>query len=568
MSFAPSAFASSRLSSPPLTVQALRPSTFAPEKFPETPKYLPEEASSSLPVAPSKLSTSASTESSSRLAAGSSSPSVSSSSESSAHQTKSVLPPTASGPSRTICPPALVSISSYAAPITSPEKHIVRGSKVPCFPDAPGGPREKPAPPRLIPTTSSVSTKFTSLRVAPAPMSKSGSSTSTLPGSCLSTSASPASLTPSAGSKVSEPAPSSWCQTYTPPGFGAGLSAASAPPGLVASPRSATQDSPTVRPLFTLPPRTTQASRTVPVSNPPALVSVPPVIVKSSRALHSSDFKQHLLNAVTPPVQKQSPPKLEHHGLCTDRKTVEHKINEKAEEHVPQLDSGVIRTSQVEPTEAKTSETGSYKLLPDLPGKSSQTTDHLGTNLENTPSVSEKHPVKIGVVSDSSGESASPVKSSRLPRVSDEQCFDNSHAAFYYKDSSTCDTPSRLNTSSVLEKTSLLSGDSLFLGDSTQFDTSQFDSTSCNSTRESSFSVDESRDDTLDSTREGEPCESERTGSSQLTGGSMLESSLNISHTEEPPIHSSGVSHSFVSPQPVHQGAVFKFFFITHLVVF
>lgn len=241
-------------------------------------------------------------------------------------------------------------------------------------------------------------------------------------------------------------------------------------------------------------------------------------------------------------------------------------MNEKPEEHVPQLDSGVTRTSQVEPTDTKRSETCSYKPLPELPGKLSQTTDNPDTNLKNMPTVPEKHRVKISVVSeadeDSTGESASPEKSSQpkstaLPCVSDEQSLDNSsHAAFYYKDSSACDTPSRLNTSSVLEKTSLLSGDSLFLGDSTQFDTSQFDST-----RESSFSVDDSRDDTLDLTREGEPSESEWTGSSsQLTGGSMLESSVNISQTEEPPVHSSGVSHSFVSPQPVHQGAVFKSF--------
>ncbi|XP_017265046.1 bromodomain adjacent to zinc finger domain protein 2A isoform X2 [Kryptolebias marmoratus] len=550
---------SSRLSSPPLTVQALRPPTScAPEIYPEKSKRLPEEAPSSLPVAPSKLSTSlASTESRSRLAAGSSGPSASPSSETLVHQTKSALPPKASGPSITICPPALVSISSYSAPVTSPEKHAVHGSKVPCSTDASVGPHEKPAPPRLIPAALSASANSTPPRVGPHQMSKCGSSTSALPGSCLSASASPAAQTPSVGSKLSEPAPASWCQTYTPLGFSAGLSAApaaSAPPGLVTSPLRATQDSPTVRPLLTLPPVTTQASRTAPVSNPPALVSVPPVIISSSRA----DSRQHPLNTTTLPVQMQSPPKLEPHRLDA----VENRRNGKPEDLFPQVDSGIIRTSELELTETKTTEISSHRPLPNLPGRSSQTTGIPDANLKNTQTGSEEPHVKIGVASEADGdptaESALLVKSpqpktTRFPHMSAEQSFDNSSCtASYYEDSSTCDTPSRLDASSVLEKTSLTGGESSFLGDSSQLDTSQFDSVSCDSTRESSFSV----DDTLDSTREGEPSESEQMGNgSHLTEDSTLESSLNTtSQTEEPPVHSGVVSHSFTSSQPVPQG--------------
>ncbi|XP_013862726.1 bromodomain adjacent to zinc finger domain protein 2A [Austrofundulus limnaeus] len=543
-SFAPSAVASSRRSSPPRAVQALRPpASLAPELSLETPERLPEEASSSPPVAPPKLTASlASTERRSRLAASSSGPSVSSSLEALVRQIKSALPPAASGPSTTLSPPALVSISSYAAPITSPEKHMLHGPKVPFFIDSSGGSHEKPAPPRLIPATSSVSATLTSPRVAPHQMFKSGSSM--LPGSCLSTFAS---QTPSVRSNVSEPAPASWCQISTPPRFSAGLSAAPAPPpGLVTSPPRATPDSPTVRPLSTLPPLTTQASRTVPASNPPALVSVPPDVVRSFRAVQSSDATQRTL-ITAPPAQMWSPPKLERHGLDEDRKTAEDKREAKPEDHVPPLDSGIMRPLQVEETEVKKADVCSYKALPDRPGESSQTPDK--PDLKNTQTVSEKPD------EDSAAGSASLVKlpqpkNTKPPHLSNEQRFDDSpHAAFYYQDSSTCDTPSQLNTSSVLEKTCPSGGDGSFLGDSTQLDTSQFDSTY------SSFSVGDSRDATLDSTREGEALESERTGnSSHLTGSSMLESSLNISQSEDPPVHSGGVSHPFVSPQPAPQG--------------
>lgn len=258
----------------------------------------------------------------------------------------------------------------------------------------------------------------------------------------------------------------------------------------------------------------------------------------------------------------RSPPKLEHHGLDEDRKTTESKGNAKPEAHFPPLDSGIIRTLQVEAAEVKKAEVCSYKPLPDLPGESSQTPDNPDVNLKNTQTVSEKH--HISVVSepdeDTAAGSASLVKPSqpkntRLPHPSTEQRFDNSpHATFYYKDSSTCDTPSKHNTSSALEKTGLSVGDGSFLGNSTQLDTSQFDSTSWDSTMESSFSVGDSRDATLDSTREGETFESERTGnSSHLTGSSMLESSLNISQSEDPPVPSGGGS-----PQPAPQGTFMK----------
>lgn len=552
-----------RLSSPPLMMQGLRP-----EITPAGSKHLSVgSSSSSLPASPPKLSALlTSTDSVSRpVAPLDSSPS----SEPVTHQTKS------SGPPTTLSPPALVSISSYSrsAPISSLQQ-MVQSSKPPLMTS--GAQHEKPGPPKLMPVTSSVGT--------PPLMSVSGPPTSTLPGSCLSTSASPMSVsnTPPAGSKSSDPAATTQHQTYTPPAADSGLSTASAaslPARAMNLPSLVAHESPTVRPLSTLPLLTTQASRTAPVSTPPALVSVPPAM--SSGSVRSSDSEQHPSNTTPPYVRKQSP-KPEHHGHHSEeREPLGNKRNGKPEEHVPHLDSSTKRTQKVDATETDKSEISSPKILTDLPEKPLQTTVAPDPKPKKNQTDSEKHHMRSGVTSESEASVAeqtplrksSHLRSTRTEQLTDEESFDNSSQ---FDDNSTSGTPSRIDVSSVLEKSSLVDDDSSCVDDSTHFDdsfhvrkdTSRFDSTSYaeeetstafDTTRDSSSSVEDSRGDTLDSTREGETSEAEETKEScQITGESMLESSLNnTSQMEEPSVDSNDVSnsHSFAPSQQSRQGS-------------
>lgn len=557
-----------RLSSPPQMMQGLRP-----EISPAASKHLSVGPSStSLPASPPKLSTPFGSDGASRAAAISavSSPSPS---ESAAHQTKSSLPPPASGP------PALVSMSSYSvsAPISSLQQ-MVQGSKPPLV--TPGAPHEKPGPPKLLSALSPVGAKPSSAVVAPPLMSASGPSTSTPPGS-LSTSAAPMSVStaPSVGSKLCDPAPSSQRQTCTPPAADSGLataSAASLPPREVNLPSLAAHESPTHRPLSTLPLLTTQASRTAPVSAPPALVSVPPAMGTSSGVAQSSESERHPPNATPPPPHalKQLSPEPERHGHSEDWKVSANKRNGKAEEHFPQHESAARRTSQkVEATETDQSETRPPRSLTDLPGKPFQTAVSPNQKPKNKQADSEKHLMQSGGVSeseDSMAEQTAPRKSSHLhsTRV-DERSFDDSSQ---FDGSSAFDTPSRINVSSVLEKSSLVDDgdeaddDSSRVDDSTRFDssytrrmdTSQFDSPSrteeetsaaLDTTRDSSSSADHSRGDALDSTRASEAEETK--DSCQVAGDSTLESSLDDTSQmeEEPSVNSSDVSNSRPEPE-------------------
>lgn len=577
VSFAPSPIPAPRLSSPPLMVQGIRPPPSAVSDLsPAGSKHLSVGSSSpsSLPVSPSKLSTPLpSTDSLSRSAAVSSGSPVSSSLESVFHQ----KPPTASGLPVQQSSPAIVSVSSYSTPNSLLERQMVQESKppsmLPRFSDTPGGQHEKPGPPKLI--SDSVGANSSSCGLAPSQMSLFGPSTLTPPGPCSVTSVSPSSVakTPSLGSKPGEPASTPQGQKYTPQAVDAGLSiasAASSPPGGMNLPSLTDRVSPTVRPLSTLPLLTTQASRTAPLPNPPALVSVPPVMGTSSGLVQSSDFERHPPNATPPCVLKQSPYKSEHHGRCEDRKALADKINEKAEKHLPQVDSGLVRMSQVEATEGQKSESHPPKSLSELPGKPLQTTVDPDQKPKSGQTDSENHHMPTSVVwgaEDCTVEQTPLRKSPQLNRTS----FANaSHPASQYDGNSTCDTPSRISVCSTLENTSFLGGDSSCIDDSTHFDnsfhlkqgTSQFDNTShaeeepsstFDTSADSSFSLEDSRNNTLDSTREGETSEAEETRNScEITGESVLESSLdNTSQTEEPPVDSSGVSnlHSFVSPQ-------------------
>ncbi|XP_041801441.1 bromodomain adjacent to zinc finger domain protein 2A isoform X2 [Chelmon rostratus] len=559
VSSAPSPAAPPTLSSPPLMMQGLRP-----EISPAGTKHLSVgSSSSSLPASPPKLSTPlSSTDSVSRPSAVSSVPPVSSpSSESVAHQTKSSLPPTASAP------PALVSTSSYSVstPISSLQR-MVQGSEPPLMTS--GTQHEKPGPPKLMSVTSSVR--------APPLMSVSGPSTSTPPGSCLSASESPMSVskTPSFGSNRCDPVPTTQRQTYTPPAADSGLttaSAASLPPGAVNLPSLAGHESPTVRPLSTLPLLTTQASRTAPVSTPPALVSVPPAIGTSFGVVQSSDSEQHPSNTTPPHALKQSSPKPEHHGHSEDRKALADKRNGKPEEHLSQLDLGTRRPSQkMDATETNKSEIGSPKSLTDLPGKPLQTTVVPDQMPKNKQTDSEKHHMQSSVICESEDSmveqsplrKSSPLHSTRAEHLTDES-FDNSSQ---FDGNSTFGTSSRIDVSSILAKSSLVGDESSCVDDSTHFDNSfhlrkdtshaeEQTSTSFYTTRDGSSFLEDSRDDMLGSTKEGETSEAEETKDGQITGESVLESSLNnTSQLEEPSVDSSDVSNSrsFV---PGHQGS-------------
>lgn len=568
VSSTPSPAAPPGLSPPPLMKQGLRPPTVATETSPAGAKHLSAgSSSSSLPASPQKLSTPLpSTDGASRPAAVSSvsTPSL----DSVAHKTKSSLPPTASGPRTAVT----------TTPITSLQQMVQRSTPplmTSCFPDASGAQHEKSGPPKLMSATSSMGAKSSSAGVAPPLMPASGSSTSTPPGSCLSISASAMSVSKTP-SKPGDLAPKPQRQTYTPPAADSGLStasAASSPPGAVNLPSLAAHESLTVRPLSTLPLQTTQASRTAPVSAPPALVSVPSAMGTSSGVVQSSESEQHPPNT-TPHALKHSSPKPEHRGHGEDGNVLANRRNGKPEEHLPRLDSGTIRTSQkVEATETNKSEICSPKSLTDLPEKPTVAPDQ---QLKNTQSVSEKQHMQSSIGEAEGSRKSLHPHSTRVEHLTDEDSFDNSsRTASHFDGNSTFDTPSRIDASSVFEKTSLLDSDSSRVDDSTDFDssfhlrkdTSQFDSTShaeeepstlFDTTTDSRYPVEDSRDGTLDSTREGETSEAEETADScQITGESMLESSLNnTSQMEEPSVHSSDGSNSrsFVSSQPGRQG--------------
>lgn len=583
---AASAVASSRRSSPPLMVQGLRPPTSGTaELVPAGSKHLSEGSSSPLLTSPVKVCTTpASTESVFRSAACSTDPPHSSSVESLVHHLKSTLPPKASEPPTTVSPSAVVCVPPYAAPSSSLEMQIVHGSTPPlepCFTDATGVQHEIPSSTKLMSSIPSVSPNSSSSTVAPTLMSTSGPSASTLSSPCLSTSQSS-----SLGKILSESTAASQCKTHTPPAVDTDHLAASstlAPSGVVNLPSLAAQDSPAVQPLFTLPLVTTQASRTAPVSTPPA--SVPPVMGTSSRGVQSSDADQHHLNTTTLPLQLQSSPKSEHRGLSEDRKAMENESNREPKECIPHLDPDAVKTSQVDATETKKSEVCSKKSDIDLPVKALQTTDTPDPNDKNIHTDSEKQHMKSSVISEAGDSMSSPfgkspqLNSTRVQHLTNEESFNNtSHTASYYDGNSTCDTPSGIHVRSVMEKSSLLGGDGSSLDDSSHFDHSfsmredscLFDSTPYteedesaifDSTEESRVSVENSRDDTVDLTNEGETSDAEETRNSQNTGESMFESSLNnTSQNGEPPVDSSDVSnlHSLISSQPVLQGTSTK----------
>ncbi|XP_068609746.1 bromodomain adjacent to zinc finger domain protein 2A [Brachionichthys hirsutus] len=356
-------------------------------------------------------------------------------------------------------------------------------------------------------------------------------------GSCVSQSASTTSVSkgPSGSCEPCDPAPTS--RTYTPPAADSSLSAypvAPLPPGMVSSPSPAAHGSPPVRPLPTLPLLTTRASRTAPVSDPPALVSVPPAMGTSSGVMQRSDSELYPPKNSTPVSSlKPSSPTPGRRAYSENSKALENKMYGKAED----LET---RTSPLgDATEACESEICSPESLSGLPGKPSPTPLPTPVALDqksnNRQADSGKRRTRSSGLreSEESALARSPVgDSSRLHSTRVEESFD---AAPQFDGSSTLDGPSRLDASSIVEKSSLVDYDGSSVGDSTRHesgfhlkrDTSEFNSDSedvsvaFDSARRGRSSVSCSRDDTLDSTEEGGTSEAQETA-----GESMLDSFL------------------------------------------
>lgn len=536
-----------QISTPPLMMLGPKlPTSAAADVSPAGSKHLlAGSSSSSLAASPPKLTATP-------TVADMSTPAPVSS-ESDAYQSKPSLPPAASGPPKPASPPALVPTSSYSmsAPISSLQR-MVQGSKppllTPCFTDKYGGQHEKPGPPKLL-STSLIREKslVPGPPVPPVPP-------------VLSSSASPMFMSKPPPVSSNHPVAPSQHQTDTPLPANSDLPAASAasqPPATVNLP--STQESPKIRPLSTLPLLTTQASRTAPMSGPPALVSVLSATGMPSGAARSTGTELPPPDTTAP--HRLATPKPEYRGHSDDTKAA--RRNGKPEEH--QLDSGKMGlTEKVESAETTKPEILTPKSPPDL-GKPTQTPVLVPVQKPQSEKMEpEQHQVKNLVTYESEEEQTPPRKSEHTPIARAESAEEES-----FEDSSQCDDSRihRLEESSREEDENLCTDDSAHFDSSFQKDTSQLDdtsqgeeepSTAFDTTRDSSSSEGDSRDDTLDSTMEGETSEAKETkDSSEIPEDSMLDSSLNnSSKMEEASVDRDDESNvfPFVSPQPGQQG--------------
>uniref|UniRef100_A0A673C469 Bromodomain adjacent to zinc finger domain, 2A n=1 Tax=Sphaeramia orbicularis TaxID=375764 RepID=A0A673C469_9TELE len=479
VSNAPSPAVPPRLSSPPLMVQGLRP----------------------LPAAVTEISTTGPT------SAGSPSSSVAASSPvkpSFAPQNKAAFPPTACGPPTTVSTSVTTSYS-VSMPMSTPKQMVQESQGPPMtaeFPDTPDIEHNKSIAPALTirsAFTTSVSSNVSSVTDVPSPISS------------------------SSGPSASAPSNST-------------ASIASSASGEMNLASLAARESSTARPLSTLPLLTTQASRTAPVSIPPASMSVLPTKCTTSGVIQNFHSEHPPPNVTPIHGQKQLSPKPEH---SDDRKELAKTEAGKADKTLPHLDSGTVKTPQnIEATETPKSEMLSPKSLTNVPGKPS-------------PSPSAPH-----------HKPDNKQTHEEVEHLTDNESFDSSYqldGSLLYNKSS------RIDNSSFLEKTTGLGGDGSYVDEFTHSDnsshlgedTSQFVSTSnaedepsimFDNTRDSSSSVEDSRDDTLDSTDVGETSDAKE--SFQTMGESMLESSQNnTSKMEEPSISDVSTSQSYGSMQ-------------------
>ncbi|KAM8862204.1 bromodomain adjacent to zinc finger domain protein 2A isoform 2-T8 [Spinachia spinachia] len=535
-----------RLSSSPLMKHGLRPPPSAAcETSPAGSKLLSMGSSSScsLPASPQKSSTPhASADNMSQPADSSVSP-----------QAKSSLPPSsASRPQANVTTPPISSLHQ-----------MVQGSKPPpmtsCFSDMPGAQREWSGPPKLTPAASSMREKSSYVGVAPPLISALGSPISTPPMASCTSSSSPVtsvSKLPLAGSRPDDRASSP--QRCAVPAADSGLlTASSSPPAAVNFPSSAAHEGVTIRPLSTLPLLTAQASRTAPLCAPPALVSLTSSVGTSSGVVQSSDSEPHPPNATPPRAPKRLPltPKSEHRGPSEERKASAGERNGKPEEHPPSRPQ-IKPSHTAEATE--TPEIQSSKLLADLPGRPLQTT----ASDKSKPTPLEKPHPQSGIceAEDSLVEyaritmSPDPYSRELEPLTDDEESFTISYAFDGHDSSSRMDVSSafaRSRKNSILEyvescpRDIILTDDVVLTDDSfpPRKDASQLDSishaqeepsTGLDTTGASSYSVGGSRDDTLNSTREGETSEAEEAEEDGAVTGEPLLESPSRSRMDEP----------------------------------
>nr|XP_057908122.1 bromodomain adjacent to zinc finger domain protein 2A isoform X2 [Doryrhamphus excisus]XP_057908123.1 bromodomain adjacent to zinc finger domain protein 2A isoform X2 [Doryrhamphus excisus]XP_057908124.1 bromodomain adjacent to zinc finger domain protein 2A isoform X2 [Doryrhamphus excisus] len=311
----------------------------------------------------------------------------------------------------------------------------------------------------------------------------------------------PGRLSPDVLSAGNKPAPVPQHDSmHTALGVGAGgtiASAALSPPRGHNSPSSSAHESTSARHLSALPLLTTQASRTAPVSVPPALATVHPA--SSSEVVRKSDSGEHPAMFIPVSVLNQLPEKLCHGNTM---KALAHEKGTKAEERPPHLEAH--------------KDTDPHKSS-DLPGQPLQTERQSGNM--------QREPVSTGIIVGDvlkAEQAHCPSAERQTVETSSEH---SSHTASHYGSSSASSALTRIHMSSFLDMSS--NSSRIHCSSSLGNDTSRFASTShtdeeqssvYDTTRDDSSFVDYSRDHTMDSTRD-----LEISGSGQ----SLLASSLN-----------------------------------------
>ncbi|XP_077368794.1 bromodomain adjacent to zinc finger domain protein 2A isoform X2 [Festucalex cinctus] len=394
-----------------------------------------------------------------------------------------------SGPITAVLAPAILSTSSFSGstPISSLQQ-MVQGSKLP-----------------LMPAVSS------NLSICDASGSVCSSIASPLgvssPGMLLSMHG-----MPSSGSKNASVPQHESLYPASAVGSGRAVASVSPPPEGLNSPSQSAHDSPSTRPLTTLPLRTLQGSRTAPVSIPLALESVPPAT--TSEIIQSSDSVRHFAGSSPVSVLNQLPVLPGYHGHNNKGEDLVLGMGTMVDEEPPHLESGKVKTHKASDPQNSS----------DLPRQPLQT--------ERQPSNIQKEPMATANVVDVLNAEQTPSRiltphcpSARHSSKTSETGFDPSLLTIsQYGDSSACSTLSRIHISSFLDKSANRTshihesgslGNCFHLGNGTT-DTEEQPSSVYETSRDGISSVDYS---SLNSTHERGISETE----------SMLESSLNNS---------------------------------------
>lgn len=318
---------------------------------------------------------------------------------------------------------------------------------------------------------------------------------------------------PSAGGKPADMIRHESLFTASAVDSGRAVSSVSPPLEGLNSPSQSVHDSPSTRPLTTLPLRTMQSSRTAPGSIPFASASVPPAT--SSEVIQSSVSRQHLSSSSPVNVLNQLPLLPEHPGHSHMGKGFALGTGTIAEKWRPHLESGKVKTHKASDPQASSDLPG--QPLPTEPHprsiqKESKASDNIG-DVQNVEQPSTR--ISTPLYCPSARHSSLTVGTSF-----DHSLITNSQ----YGGSSAYSTPSRIHTGSLLDKSSANSnscihdsssfGNSFHLGNGTSH-TEEQPSSVYETTRDGRSSVDYS---SLNSTHVREFSEE---------GESMLESSLN-----------------------------------------